>query len=142
MAAGAGEDLVLYDGACGLCSRLVRFVLRRDRTGHFVFASLQGEVGRATLARLGRPEPALDTLYVVAGHRTAPVLLERSRAALFVAARLPRPWSWLGALGILPRSLLDRAYDLVARHRHGLFPPAEGCLVPGPEERGRFLGRD
>jgi predicted DCC family thiol-disulfide oxidoreductase YuxK len=142
MTAGAGEHLVLYDGACGLCSRLVRFVIRRDRAGRFVFASLQGAAGRATLARLGRPEPALDTMCVVSSHRTAPVLLERSRAALFLAARLPGPWSWLGALGMLPRALLDGAYDLVARHRHGLFPGAEGCLVPRPEERDRFLGAD
>jgi predicted DCC family thiol-disulfide oxidoreductase YuxK len=142
MAAGAGEDLVLYDGACGLCSRLVRFVIRRDPAGRFVFASLQGAVGRATLARLGRPDPALDTMCVVSSHRTAPVLLERSRAALFVAAGLPRPWSWLGALGILPRGLLDGVYDLVARHRHGIFPRPEGCLVPRPEERDRFLGAD
>src|ERR1043165_6824009 len=41
---GGAPDRVFYDGTCGLCHRLVRFVLAEDRTGRVaVFAPLQGE---------------------------------------------------------------------------------------------------
>jgi predicted DCC family thiol-disulfide oxidoreductase YuxK len=102
----ADEHLVLYDGTCSLCSRVVRFVLRRDRGAVFRFASLQGEPGRA---------------------------------ALFVAARLSRPWRWLRVLEVLPTALLDRAYDLVAHHRHRLLRGPEVCALPAAWERKRFL---
>ena len=70
---------------------------------------------------------------------TAPRLLERSRAALFVLSCLPRPWRWLAAARVLPGALLDRGYDLLARHRHRAFGRAAGCAVPAPGERSRFL---
>jgi predicted DCC family thiol-disulfide oxidoreductase YuxK len=35
------HPILLYDGVCGLCNRLVQFILRRDRSGVFRFASLQ-----------------------------------------------------------------------------------------------------
>ena len=135
----ADEHLVLYDGTCGLCSRTVRFVLHRDRNAVFRFASLQGEPGRAVLARAGVARPDPGTFVVVTRWKEAPEVLTRSRAALFVAARLTWPWRWLRLLGVLPAGLLDRAYDLVARHRHRLLPRPEHCAVPGMRERERFL---
>lgn len=49
----AGAHLVLYDGVCGLCSRLLQFLLARDRHEVFAFASLQSATGRAIVERLG-----------------------------------------------------------------------------------------
>jgi predicted DCC family thiol-disulfide oxidoreductase YuxK len=68
-----------------------------------------------------------------------PDALTRSRAALFVAARLSRPWRWLRVLGVLPAGLLDRAYDLVARHRHRLLRGSDSCALLPPLEKKRFL---
>ena len=39
------HPILLYDGVCGLCNRLVQFILRRDRTAIFRFASLQSSAG-------------------------------------------------------------------------------------------------
>ena len=41
------NPIVLYDGVCGLCNRLVRFIIRRDSNAIFRFASLQGAFGAA-----------------------------------------------------------------------------------------------
>ena len=40
----AKHPVLLYDGVCGLCNRLVQFVLRHDRGGVFCFASLQSRL--------------------------------------------------------------------------------------------------
>ena len=58
---GAGS-LLLFDGECGLCNAVVRFLLRRDVAGRLRFARLQGEVGQATLRRLGLPTEDFDSL--------------------------------------------------------------------------------
>jgi len=140
--AAPGEHLVLFDGGCGLCSRLVRFVARRDPAGVFAFASLQGAEGQAVLARAGAAAPPVDadTFVLVAGWRGGrPEVLLRARAALFVTARLTRPWRWLRVLRLLPAAWLDAGYRLVARHRRRLFAPPSACALPEPALRGRLL---
>ena len=62
-------SVVFYDGVCGLCSRLVRFLLRRDRDGRLLFAPLQGGLARAVLGRHGYDPSDLDTVYVIADRR-------------------------------------------------------------------------
>ncbi|MFO0584980.1 MAG: DCC1-like thiol-disulfide oxidoreductase family protein [Anaeromyxobacter sp.] len=132
---------MLFDGTCGLCSRLVRFVARRDAAGVFVYASLQGEVGRSALARAGvaaTPDPS--TFVLLRGWRGArPEVLLRSRGALLVVSQLGRPWRWLRALAVLPWPLLDAGYRFVARHRRRFFPPAPACALPEPGLRARLL---
>ncbi len=137
---GAGPHLVLYDGDCGMCSRLVQFVLEHDPAGHFHFARLQSPLGRAVAARAGGDPEVHSTLYVVPHYRDrrTPVFT-KSDAATFIAGRLSGAWRTASWLRVLPRGLRDFGYDVVARHRHGAFGPGEQCLVPSPEARRRFI---
>jgi len=52
---------------------------------------------------------------------------------------MPSPWRWLGVVGVVPSALLDRGYDLIARHRYRLFGRYERCLLPAPQYRERFI---
>lgn len=135
-----GPHLVLYDGDCGLCSRLVQFVLDRDPRGRFHFARLHSPLGRSVVARAGGDPDVRSTLYVVPRYREhlLPVLT-KSDAATFVAGRLAGPWRAVSWLRSLPRVLRDLGYDVVARHRHRAFGADEQCLVPSPEHRRRFV---
>jgi predicted DCC family thiol-disulfide oxidoreductase YuxK len=136
----AEKHLVLYDGVCGLCNLLNKFVLTRDPQGIFDFASLQSTVGRSTLQRFGRNPDDLETFYVVTNYRCqSQALLSKSGAALFVMKELGAPWSWLGVFGIFPRALLDRIYDWIARNRYRFFGRRESCLIPNAEYRKRFI---
>jgi predicted DCC family thiol-disulfide oxidoreductase YuxK len=135
-----GTHLVLYDGVCGLCNRMTRFVMARDRGGLFVFASLQSLTGRAWLERFGARDGGRDTFYVVVRYRGASAaLLSKSEAALFLLRSLGGPWRWAALLGLLPRPLLNAAYGLVARSRYRIFGRYQVCPAPGPCERGRFV---
>jgi len=59
------SPILLYDGVCGFCNRLVQFTLRRDRHAIFRFAALQNALAARILARHGVNPSNLDTLYVV-----------------------------------------------------------------------------
>src|SRR5438132_1048236 len=136
----SGQHLVLYDGVCGLCNRLNTFLLVRDTQGLFDFASLQSAVGRSVLKRFDRNPEDLTTFHVVTNYRAeSPALLSKAGAALFVMKRLGGPWRWLALVGVFPRALLDRGYDLIARNRYRLFGKYESCLVPGAEYKKRFI---
>jgi predicted DCC family thiol-disulfide oxidoreductase YuxK len=137
---GSGDHLVLYDGVCGLCNRLTRFILANDRRRVFDFASLQSEVGRAYAKRFGGDPDNLTSFYVIANYRQATARLRaRSRAALFVARALGWPWKAASALTVLPTGVLDPLYKLVARHRYEVFGQTEQCMIPKPEYRSRFI---
>jgi predicted DCC family thiol-disulfide oxidoreductase YuxK len=134
------DHLLLYDGVCGLCNRLVQFVIPRDKRVVFDFASLQSDIGRSILRQHGRAPNDLDTFYVVTNYRTAaPALLSRARAALFVVTALGGLWRAAGLLGLLPTLVLDWAYDLIARRRYRLFGRYDKCLMPPPEHKNRFI---
>ncbi|MGA0545316.1 thiol-disulfide oxidoreductase DCC family protein [Brevundimonas sp. VNH65] len=132
--AGEPDGLILFDGVCVFCSAWVRFILKHDRAGRFVFLPIQTERGRALAERLGidadRP-------------RTNAVLMDgqawvRSDAALKVLEALPST-RVLGVLRAVPRILRDPVYDLIAANRYRLFGHTTTCMAPSPGDRARFL---
>ncbi len=132
--------MILYDGMCGLCRRLVGFVIRHDACGTFRFASLQSDTGRSLVKRYGGDPDSLETFYVLSEFRTtSPSLLGKADAVFFLLQRIRGPWRILGLLRVLPTRVLDWAYDLVARNRYRLFGRYEHCFVPGAEHRDRFI---
>ena len=74
---------MLYDGVCGLCSRLLQFLLEHDRRAVFTFASLQSAAGRTIVERFGGDPDELASFYVLANYRAehaADVQQEQRRA--------------------------------------------------------------
>jgi predicted DCC family thiol-disulfide oxidoreductase YuxK len=136
----AGAHLVLYDGVCGLCNRLLQFLFRHDHRAVFCFASLQSATGRAMVAHYGGNPDELDSFHVVADFR-APCAraIRKSDAAVFVASQLGWPWKGLRAAGTLPAPLRDFLYDVIARNRYRIFGRYEQCVVPSDEMRSRFV---
>ncbi len=136
----AGAHLVLYDGVCGLCSRLVQFLLAHDHRTVFHFTSLQSAVGQRMVERYGGDPHDLTSIYVCANYRTpAARAFTKSAAALFVAGELGWPWRTARLLRFFPQAFLDRAYDVVARNRYRVFGQYEQCRVPPAEFRSRFV---
>ncbi|HSI05526.1 MAG: thiol-disulfide oxidoreductase DCC family protein [Myxococcota bacterium] len=132
--------VILYDGVCGLCDRLVRFILRRDQRRAFRFATLQSNVARRILNTYGRDPDRLDTFYLVIGYGTPHERLEaKSRAALSVFARLGKAWPLVLLLRLVPSFIADVVYDLVARFRYRIFGKHEACPAPSREDRAHFL---
>ena len=131
--------LVLYDGVCGLCDRLIQFLLRHDRRGVFSFAALQSPIGRSFALRSGGNPDELTSFYVISDFASSlPRVFMKSEATLFVAGALGWPWKAAAFLRVVPRSIRDRAYDLVARNRYRLFGRHDQCLVTA-EFRNRFI---
>ena len=142
MSAGVSDaehpTIILFDGACNLCSGAVRFVIARDPHAQCRFASLQSSAARAACAKVGYDLPASatpSTIVVIEGGRA----LERSDAALAIASRMSFPWPMFGVIRVLPRGLRDALYRFAARNRYRWFGRADACLVPRVELKERFL---
>jgi len=133
----ARAEMVFYDGQCGLCHRAVRFVLAEDRLGNtFRFSALQGQLFAQSVARSDR-KSLPDSVVVRTAEGT---LLSRSAAVLYIMSRLGGMWRIIaGAGSLVPESLRDNVYDLIANARHRMFrAPAEACPIVPRELQARF----
>ncbi len=135
------HPVLLYDGVCGLCNRLVQFILRRDNEAVFRFASLQSAFAGSVLARHNLNPDELDTVYVVLNHALpGETLLARSDAVIFVLKQLGGLSAFAAALfQLLPARCRDWGYRVVARNRYRIFGRFETCSLPNPQNRDRFL---
>jgi predicted DCC family thiol-disulfide oxidoreductase YuxK len=141
MAVEPGKPILLYDGVCGLCNRLVRFSLKRDRRRRLVFASLQSNFAGAILRRHGRDPGDLDTVYLVENYGCAEERLStRSDAVIKLFRTIGGVWSLAALLlRVVPKWLRDWGYEIIARNRYRIFGKSETCLLPEAKYRDRFL---
>ncbi len=138
---GEAGPLLLFDGACGLCNVVVRFLLRRDRAAVLRFAPLQGVMGQATLRRLGLPTTDFDSI-VFLPEATGADYCVRSAGVAAVLQCLPGPGGWARVgrwLAKVPAPLRDGGYALVARTRYALFGPYRSRPLERPEWAARIL---
>lgn len=133
--------VLLYDGECGLCNAVMRFMLRHDRRGVLMFAPLQGATAQAFLRSRGMNTEDFDSIVFIedigradSGHRlrTAGVLraLEEMGGGWRILARM---------LGVVPVAWGDGFYRVVARTRYRLFGRYTPTPLPNPEWARRVL---
>jgi predicted DCC family thiol-disulfide oxidoreductase YuxK len=139
---GSGPNpIILYDGICGFCNRLVQFILGHDSRDRFRFASLQSDFAAQLLRRHSASPEDLDTMYVIIdrGLREERIA-SRSDAAVAVLRELGGGWAALGiALRALPLELRNWGYNLVARNRYRTFGKYDSCPIPSVKDRHKFL---
>ena len=135
------HPIILYDGVCGLCNRLVQFLLKHDKQGRLRFASLQSDFAARVLQRHGIDTKDLDTLHVIENYeQPGERVLQRSDAILRAGRELGGFWSVSSAAGkVVPRPLRDVIYRFVARNRYRVFGKYDTCMLPEPNQRSRFL---
>jgi predicted DCC family thiol-disulfide oxidoreductase YuxK len=135
--------VLLYDGKCGLCNGVVRFILRHDPNARIHFAPLQSAPAQEFLRSEGLPADDFDSLVFVPdwGNPERGAHLLRTGGAMAALAELGGAWRMVSWLRLLPAFLRDPAYRLVARSRYALFGEYKPAPLPDPEWEKRFLAR-
>lgn len=131
--------VLFFDGECGLCTRLVRVLLRLDRLGRLRFAPLQGATAQSYLRRHGLPTEDFASLVFAPDwprSEHAPAL--RTDGAIASLRAIGKP-GLARLASFLPRSLRDALYRTVARNRLHLFPSGPVNPAADPRGEGRFL---
>ncbi|GAP70504.1 predicted thiol-disulfide oxidoreductase YuxK, DCC family [Bacteroidales bacterium 6E] len=127
------RQLVIFDGYCNLCNRSVDFIVKRDHQGIFRYVALQSEAG-AYLSGVFKIPPEPQSVMLISDGK----IYRQSDAALMIASKLKKPWSWLGSFRIVPKAFRDPVYNLVATHRYRWFGKRQVCRMPTEEERRLF----
>lgn len=130
------RPVLFFDGVCNLCNRWVQFVLRHDKKGSIVFASLQSHYGQLAQEELRKQYGAVpDSLVLYHNSK----FYTRSAAALKTAQFMGGAWRLLTGGFIVPGFIRNRIYDWVARNRYKWYGKKDACMVPTPELKSRFL---
>jgi predicted DCC family thiol-disulfide oxidoreductase YuxK len=136
----SGHTVVLYDGVCGLCNRLVSFLLRHDRRDQFRFAPLQSQFAQARLRHHGLNTRDFDSVVVLADFgQPNERALTRSEAVLKTLEQLGGIWNVAAATKVIPATIREAAYRSIAKRRYRIFGKYEECPLPRPQDRHKFL---
>ena len=129
------ERIILFDGVCNYCNKMVNLVIRRDKKDRFRFAALQSSTGSFIRHKHKIPDNVDSFIYI----ENEKVYLY-STAALKVSMKLGGLWPLMGAFFIVPRFIRDSIYKWIASNRYVWFGKKDSCMVPTAEVRAKFLG--
>jgi len=127
------RPLFLFDGVCVLCSSGAAFVMAHDKRGVVAFASAQSLLGSAIYRHYG---VQMDESYLLLLRGKA---FTKSDGYIRLFTELGGAWRLLNAMRIVPRSIRDWAYDLIAVNRYRWFGKTDYCTLLTPEQRARLL---
>lgn len=127
--------IILYDGVCNLCNGSVRFVIKRDSAKKFSFAHLDSNKAKEILRESGIPEDQPRSIVLLINGR----IYQRSTAVLRIVRELDGLWPVLYVFMLIPGSVRDWVYALIAKHRYRWFGKLNTCPVPDSEVLDRFL---
>jgi predicted DCC family thiol-disulfide oxidoreductase YuxK len=127
------RPLFVFDGHCVLCSSGAAWLMKHGR-GRVRFASAQSPLG-AALFRHYWMDP--DQTYLLISDGTA---AGESTGYLRLCSLLGGRWRLLLVFRLIPRTLRDWSYRIVARNRYRWFGKVDQCELLSPEERAQLLG--
>jgi predicted DCC family thiol-disulfide oxidoreductase YuxK len=83
------------------------------------------------------------SIYNLELHKSATQLSGRlflKTTAIFkILAQLPSPWRFFSFFKIIPTSLSDRVYSIIARNRYKIFGKYDTCILPTADHASRYF---
>lgn len=131
------KQLILFDGVCNLCNNSVLYVIKRDKKDKFLFAPLQGEVGKSITSQFQIDTTKIDSILLY--NPAKKKVYSKSTAALQVAKQLNFPTKLMTVFLIIPTFIRNLVYDFVAKNRYKWFGKKDACMIPTPELKAKFL---
>ena len=129
------HSIILFDGVCNLCNAAVQFIIRRDYTNHFLFASLQSEIGKKILAENNLSSNEMSSFILFENGK----VYDRSTAVLKVARKLKSSWRFLYIFIVVPKFIRDGIYRIISKNRYQWFGKKKECMIPAPGLKAKFL---
>lgn len=130
------KQIILFDGVCNLCNRLVQWVIKRDKNDTFRFAPLESKIGQQLLQEHNLNPGEIDTIVLIqpfSGHST------KSTAVLKIGRAFSGIYHLFFLLQLIPAFLRNPIYDWVAKNRYKWYGKQDRCMIPTAEIQMKFL---
>jgi len=127
--------ILLFDGVCNLCNKLVIFIIRMDHKAKIRFSPLQSPEASSLLLPRGISAASINSIVFIEGNS----YFLKSSAVLHLFKVIGGGWSLVYGFIIIPEFIRDFFYDIVAKYRYRIFGISEKCMIPSDEIKQRFL---
>jgi predicted DCC family thiol-disulfide oxidoreductase YuxK len=124
------ENIIYYDGECGLCHMAVKFILKVDSKNKFYFSPL---------SNFDNKLKNIDSIILKSGDK----VFYESQAIIMVFENIDNNWNYLAkVLKIFPINVLDIAYRWVSRNRTKIsVKEVSSCPIVPSYYRKRFISK-
>lgn len=129
------SNIILFDGMCNFCNSSVNFIIRRDKKNKFKFAHLQSETARKITDELNIPIQSFDSIILIKNKN----YYTKFTAVINIFNEFSGIWRLIYVTKLLPVSVRDFPYDIIARIRYKWFGKKEECIIPSGNIREKFL---
>lgn len=122
--------IIVYDGYCLLCDRIIQIVVQADKKERFRFCTLE-------YFRTLYPDQAQqDRVMLLYHHRMS----FGSDAAIDILRELGGMYRVFSvAVSFFPQILREWVYQFIAIRRYAWFGKSNACIIPPTSWRSRFL---
>ena len=124
------DQVIIFDGICGLCSKSVDILIKIDKEKIFTYTSLQGEFVK-TLDL----EPDIDSILFYKDN----TVYYKSTAILKIFQALGGIWVFMTVFYLIPKVIRDFIYNVIAKYRYKIFGKREQCRLPDAGEEELFI---
>lgn len=125
--------MLVFDGDCGFCHRVVRFVLAHERRSDLLFVPRNSPLG-LSLREQYQLQNVESLLWIEDGHAFIDWQAVAHTAA-YVGGIYAR---FASIAGLLPAALLNAGYRFITRIRKRIAQPPRHCLLLTPAQQLRF----
>jgi predicted DCC family thiol-disulfide oxidoreductase YuxK len=127
-------NIIVFDGVCNFCNRIVQIIIRHDPTAQIHFAAQQSEAGEKLLSDYIISTSASSVIFI-----KDRLVYEKSDVVIEIAKLLTGWPSLFKYTIIVPRFIRNAIYKLIAANRYTIFGKQAQCMVPKEEVKGRFV---
>ena len=122
------ENIIYYDGECGLCHLAVKFILRVDSKSKFYFSPL---------SNLDNNLKSIDSIILKKGNK----VFNEGQAIIMIFENIDNSWNYLAkVLKLIPINVLDTAYRWVSRNRAKVSAKkVSSCPIIPSYYKNRFI---
>ena len=130
------RKVVLFDGKCGLCNRMISFIKSHNSKKNLYFAFLQSNYSKKYL-KIGSDNILdLKTIIFIDGIK----IYTKSQAIIMILKNMDGIYPRLTKIfTLIPPSFLDSFYNLVAINRYRIFKKQNECNLHSSNENFLFL---
>ena len=125
--------IIFFDGVCALCQSSILYILRNDKEKKIKFTPIQGDFAKTILKQ--NEINALNSIILFDGKK----VYDKSTAVIKICLILGG-WHKLFYIAyIIPKSLRDLVYKLIAKKRYKWFGKLDNCMIPSEKIKSRFI---
>ena len=98
---------------------------------------MQSEEGQLILKHFNLPTEKFTSMFYIENNN----VYDKSTAFVRITRLFPYPIKFLSVLRVVPLSLRDFIYDIIARNRYKIFGRYERCVLPTADYPERYINK-